>query len=494
MYRAVAYAAEVRSIDVADIDAVCGLVASIDISFEQSGPELHMCLDGEDIEAEIRSPEMSLAASGISRIACVREAMVRLQREQGRRMPGAVLEGRDIGTVVFPDAPCKIYLDADPRARALRRRAQLKETGRDVALDEIERDILERDRNDSTREHSPLRRAEDAVIIDTTSLTIDEQVNLIVDLANRISSGSSPDVIVSIDKSAGFCWGVVRTIDVAEGVLRSGNKLVSLGDIIHNPKEIERLHELGMRTIGIEDVENLEPGTRILIRAHGEPPSTYRLVREKGLELVDATCPIVTKLQERIRRFYDEGYQVVIFGKKEHAEVVGLRGVCNDECVVVRSLEEVVRLVDVTRRTVLFSQTTMDKPTFQTIKEYLQQHTIDLHVDGMEDVAAEFHAKDTICGQVSGRERKLRAFAELNDVMIFVAGRRSSNGKVLFEICREANPNTYFVEDLTDMDPGWFANARRIGVTGATSTPHWFMMEVRDFIQSLTNKNHSGHH
>ncbi len=487
MYRAVAYAVIDNGIPVSDSAAICRLLAGLRITFDIVDSDQHTFLNGIDIEHEIRSEAMSRAASEISRIPCVREEMVRLQRDQARRSPGSVLEGRDIGTVVFPDARCKFYLVADVGTRARRRHAQLLALGRTADLAAVEREILERDHNDAHRDHSPLRRANDAVEIDTTNLTIEGQVDEILRIVSafRKRAAAHPDVRITIDTSAGFCWGVVRTIDIAERELQNGNRLVSLGDIIHNPREIERLHDLGMETISHDDIAGLEPGTKILIRAHGEPSSTYRQVRSRGFELVDATCPIVAKLQERIRKFYDEGFQVVIFGKKDHAEVIGLRGVCGNDCIVIKSLDEAKTLVQLDRRTVLFSQTTMDKPTFHAITDWLKARISELVVGSMEDLAIEFHAKDTICGQVSGREQKLRAFAAENDVMLFVAGRKSSNGRVLFDICREANPNTHFVEDLADIEPAWITGARRIGITGATSTPHWFMREVRDTLFTL---------
>jgi 4-hydroxy-3-methylbut-2-enyl diphosphate reductase len=292
-------------------------------------------------------------------------------------------------------------------------------------------------------------------------------------------------VNVRIDPTAGFCWGVVRTIDIAEEELRKGNPLVSLGDIIHNPKETSRLDSLGMTTIDHARMESLPDGTRVLIRAHGEPASTYRRAQELGIRLIDATCPIVTKLQERIRKYYLEGWQVVIYGKKDHAEVIGLRGVCDDDCIVITTLDEARDAVDLSRRTVLFSQTTMDKAAFHGIREFLRARVAEFHEGSLEEIATGFHAKDTICGQVSGRDKKLRAFAAENDVMIFVAGRKSSNGKVLYHICLEANPRTHFIEDAEEIDPSWFEGAENVGISGATSTPHWLMNEMKSHIEQL---------
>ncbi len=287
---------------------------------------------------------------------------------------------------------------------------------------------------------------------------------------------------VTVDKFSGFCWGVVRTIEIAEQELAAGEPLYSLGEIIHNPMEIRRLEEKGLRTITKDDLQDLK-GQTVLVRAHGEPPETFRKAEELGITIIDATCPVVTKVQERIRKFYLQGYQVVIFGKKDHAEVVGLVGQTNGEAIVIKSLEE-ISSVKLDRKTVLFSQTTMDKPTFYKIKEDLEKKVKELVVGSIEDEALDFHAKDTICGQVSGREKRIREFARSNDVVIFVAGKHSSNGKVLFEIVRSENPHSYFIEDVTELEDGWFAGATCAGITGATSTPQWLMEKVKSAIEA----------
>ncbi len=286
---------------------------------------------------------------------------------------------------------------------------------------------------------------------------------------------------VTIDNHSGFCWGVVRTIEIAEQELAESSDLYSLGDIIHNPMEIQRLGEKGLKTISVTDLEKAK-GRRVLVRAHGEPPSTYKKAEELGITIIDATCPVVTKVQERIRKYYLDGYQVVIFGKNDHAEVIGLVGQTNGEAIVIKLVDEIEK-VRLERKTVLFSQTTMDKPTFYQIKEELQKRIKDLVVGSFEDEAIEFHAKDTICGQVSGRDKKLREFAGSNDIVIFVAGRHSSNGKVLFQIAKEANPRTYFIEDVPELSSEWFDNVQNVGITGATSTPQWLMEKVKRAIE-----------
>ncbi len=289
---------------------------------------------------------------------------------------------------------------------------------------------------------------------------------------------------VSIDKSSGFCWGVVRTVEIAEEVMQDSPELYSLGPIIHNPMEIERLKVKGLETVTHDDFDRLS-GKKVLIRAHGEPPSTYALARKHNIELIDATCPVVTKVQERIRKFYDRNFQIVIFGKKDHAEVIGLVGHTRGEAIVIKSVAEISKL-DLSRDTVLFSQTTMDKPTFYEIARVMKERIKGkFEVGTFEESAIEFHAKDTICGQVSGRDKKLREFASQNDVMVFVAGRNSSNGKVLYDICREANPATYFIENESELKPEWFEGKESVGISGATSTPHWLMENIKTAIEKL---------
>ncbi|HLF20851.1 MAG TPA: 4-hydroxy-3-methylbut-2-enyl diphosphate reductase [Bacteroidota bacterium] len=287
---------------------------------------------------------------------------------------------------------------------------------------------------------------------------------------------------VTVDQHSGFCWGVVRTIEIAEQELanKSGD-MYSLGEIIHNPMEIKRLERKGLKAISLNDLDQAG-GQTVLIRAHGEPPSTYKRAQELGITIIDATCPVVTKVQERIRRFYLEGYQIIIYGKKEHAEVIGLAGQTNGEAVVIKSPDEIDK-VNLSRKTVLFSQTTMDKQTFHTIKAELEKRIDELVVGSIEDEAIDFHAKDTICGQVSGRDKKLREFARSNDVVIFVAGRHSSNGKVLYEIAKSENPRTFFVENDPELLSDWFDGARTVGVTGATSTPQWLMEKFKNVIE-----------
>ena len=282
-------------------------------------------------------------------------------------------------------------------------------------------------------------------------------------------------MIINIDSSAGFCWGVVQTIDKVERTLGecSSKQVYVLGQIIHNPKESERLAEKGLQTITREDFDKIDQkNSVVVIRAHGEPPTTYEKARESNIQLIDATCPLVKALQMTVKKFYDEGWQIVIFGKHDHAEVIGLRGVCNDECLVVKSIEDVKQKIDINRKTVLISQTTMDKPTFCKLSDEVRNLFKEKYAEKLDEY---FITKNTICKFVSRREQKLIDFAKQHELVIFVAGRNSSNGKILYEIANKANPNTIFIEDIEELKIEELSKYSSIGITGATSTPQWYM-------------------
>ena len=283
---------------------------------------------------------------------------------------------------------------------------------------------------------------------------------------------------VEIDDKSGFCFGVVRAISEAENALSTGEGVCSLGDIVHNRMEVQRLESLGLRTITKADIPLLE-GQRMLIRAHGEPPSTYALARTHGIEIIDATCPVVAALQKRVKRAHEEmvqvGGTVVILGKRGHAEVVGLTGQVDEQAVVVEC-EADLETVDFGRPIYFLSQTTQSITHFESLCKAMRQRLPDesmLTVD------------DTICRRVSSREEHLRTFARRFDVVVFVCGRKSSNGKVLFEICRGENPRSYNIEEAGELRAEWFEGASTVGVCGATSTPEWLMREAADAISKL---------
>jgi 4-hydroxy-3-methylbut-2-enyl diphosphate reductase len=283
-------------------------------------------------------------------------------------------------------------------------------------------------------------------------------------------------MFVTVDENAGFCWGVVRAIEYAEKELDSAGKLYCLGEIIHNPIEIERLKKRGLETISVNDLKNIN-GAKVLIRAHGEPPLTYKLIATSGVELIDATCPIVKKVQERIKNFFEDGYQIIIFGKKEHPEVIGLNGVCENNATIIKSKKE-AEVISLFKKNVLFSQTTMDKAGFKSIVDILTDKTKKTR----HSSKIELLVNDTICRSVSDREMHLQKFARKNDIVIFVSGKNSSNGNMLFKVCTQSNPQTYFIEDVKEIKFEWVDGEKRIGITGATSTPKWVIEEVKEYI------------
>ena len=283
---------------------------------------------------------------------------------------------------------------------------------------------------------------------------------------------------VVIDDNSGFCFGVVRAIGEAESALQSRGEVYCLGDIVHNRVEVQRLQELGLHTISHEDISSLQ-GRTMLIRAHGEPPTTYRQAEECGVEIIDATCPVVSRLQRRVREAYSKmqgvGGSVVLLGKRGHAEVVGLIGQVGDDVVVVESESELEGL-DYSHPIYFLSQTTQSIELFNRMAERIGQSMAE---------GVEFTVDDTICRRVAGREANLAEFSRSVDVVLFVCGRKSSNGRVLSEVCRNANPRCYNIEEASEIEPQWFEGVESVGICGATSTPRWLMEEVAAHVNKL---------
>ena len=281
---------------------------------------------------------------------------------------------------------------------------------------------------------------------------------------------------IEIDEGSGFCFGVTTAIKKAEEELAKGEKLYCLGDIVHNGRECDRLREMGLITINHEEMEQLHDA-KVLLRAHGEPPETYELARKNNIEIIDATCPVVLKLQKRIKAQYDENgkAQIVIFGKKGHAEVLGLVGQTHSNAIVIESSDEVTKL-DFTRDIYLYSQTTKSLDEFNRIIDYIQTHI---------SPDATFKSFDTICRSVANRMPNISQFAAKHDLILFVCGRKSSNGKVLYNECLRVNPNTHLVEDPQEIEAAWLEGIQSVGICGATSTPRWLMEQCSDAIQNM---------
>ena len=282
---------------------------------------------------------------------------------------------------------------------------------------------------------------------------------------------------IEIDNGSGFCFGVTTAISKAEEELAKGSTLYCLGDIVHNGMEVERLTEKGLVTINHDDLRSLH-NAKVLLRAHGEPPETYEIARRNNIEIIDATCPVVLQLQRRIKKQYDANpdAQIVIFGKKGHAEVLGLVGQTNNSAIVIEHFNGVEKL-DFSRDIYLYSQTTKSLDEFHRIIAYIQEHI---------SPQATFKSFDTICRQVANRMPNISSFASRHDLILFVSGRKSSNGKVLFNECKRVNPNSYQIERAEEIDLDWLKDINTIGICGATSTPKWLMEECRDFILNHT--------
>jgi 4-hydroxy-3-methylbut-2-enyl diphosphate reductase len=292
---------------------------------------------------------------------------------------------------------------------------------------------------------------------------------------------------VTIDKNSGYCFGVEFAIKMAEDEMEHSEKLYCLGDIVHNDMEVRRLSEKGLVVIDREQLGQLT-NCKVLIRAHGEPPETYRTAIENNIELIDASCPVVLKLQHRVKNAFDkmerEEGQIVIYGKKGHAEVIGLTGQTLEKAIVVMEDSDLEK-IDFSKPVTLFSQTTKSTKGFYEISKKIEDR---IKAYKGEWNQLDFNANDSICRQVSNREPQLQRFAVENDVILFVSGKKSSNGKALYQVCLSENPRSFFIENETELDQDWFSSGDNVGICGATSTPMWLMEQVKSHLESLSKK------
>jgi 4-hydroxy-3-methylbut-2-enyl diphosphate reductase len=291
-------------------------------------------------------------------------------------------------------------------------------------------------------------------------------------------------MIVEIDKHSGFCFGVQNAVEIAEKALSSGEKVFSIGPIVHNDKEVERLKSLGLESITHDQFRQLKE-CKVLIRAHGEPPETYITAEKNKISIIEATCPIVKRLQSRIKDTWlktrGENGQIVIFGKPGHAEVVGLLGQINNEGILVSELSDLDK-IDVSRPVYLFAQTTMGVKPYHDFADLLKKRMAEKGIPVIDNMLT---VNRTICGQVSNREPHLKEFARKHETIIFVSGRESSNGKMLYSVCKNINPETHFVSSPEEIDKSWFDGKKSAGICGATSTPKWLIEKIRDIISNI---------
>ncbi len=287
---------------------------------------------------------------------------------------------------------------------------------------------------------------------------------------------------VTIDKYSGFCFGVVYAIQMAEDILEKEESLYCLGDIVHNNKEVDRLNDMGLKIINHDDLKEISD-CKVLIRAHGEPPSTYTTALENNIQLLDASCPVVLKLQHQIKEGYEEikeiDGQVIIFGKEGHAEVTGLLGQTKNHAIIVTTVDDLEK-VDFNKSIYIYSQTTKSPKAYKAISDVIAER---VKLAGKENVKYIVH--DTLCRQVSGREPQLKQFSKDNDVIVFVSGQKSSNGKMLYKSCKEENPNSHFISDVDEIKKDWFLKANSVGICGATSTPRWLLENVQNAIKNI---------
>lgn len=281
-------------------------------------------------------------------------------------------------------------------------------------------------------------------------------------------------MLIEIDEGSGFCFGVTTAIRKAEEELAQSGSLYCLGDIVHNGREVDRLSKMGLTTVEHRDLDTLHD-TKMLLRAHGEPPETYAEAESQHITLIDATCPVVLNLQKRIRTAYETGGQIVIYGKNGHAEVVGLVGQTEGTAIVIENLEDAKKL-DFSRDIQLFSQTTKSLEAFREIVSYISAHMSE---------GAHFQYFDTICRQVANRIPNIINFASKHDVILFVCGKKSSNGKVLYNQCLTKNPRTYMIDNPSEINLDWFENVNSVGICGATSTPKWLMEDCKAWIEKM---------
>lgn len=288
---------------------------------------------------------------------------------------------------------------------------------------------------------------------------------------------------IEIDQNSGYCFGVEFAIQMAEDEMADGHSLYCLGDIVHNRMEVERLHQKGLRVIDRQELSEIKDA-KVLIRAHGEPPETYKIALENNLELIDASCPVVLKLQNRVKHAYDEVVnrkgQIVIYGKPGHAEVIGLTGQTANEAIIVFE-EKDLDQIDFDRPIILFSQTTKSTKGFYNLKAQIETRIKDTKGELFD---GDFKANDSICRQVSNREPQMQKFSQKHDVVLFVAGKKSSNGKALYGVCKQINERAYFIESEKDLDLNWLEENDSIGICGATSTPRWLMEQVATYIEA----------
>ncbi len=467
MYRAMAYYLLQLGLDLTNSELVSKACLEPEIEIEYRDGEQVVLLNGENVNSFLRKEEVGVAASLTSGNPRLRARLVELQQKMASKTD-LIMDGRDIGTCVLPNANLKIFLTADARKRAIRRYDELSAQGITCDLDSIEADIRERDHRDMTREHSPLKQAEDAILVDTTEMSIEEVVNRVIELSK------SAEVEIRMAKSAGFCFGVQRAVEQVYEQVGKVEKLYTYGPIIHNKEVVKDLERKGAKVIDEDGLRGLDEGT-VIIRSHGVSKAIYDCIEEKGLSLIDATCPFVRRIHDIVEVESTKGKHIVIIGNKDHPEVQGIVGWCFGKTSVVETEEEAEELIsDNLTNFYVVSQTTFNYIKFQKIVAIFQRKEYNSSI------------VNTICNATEDRQTEARDIARDVDVMIVIGDKQSSNSKKLYEICKSECRKTYFVQTVAELKIEQLPeNVKIVGITAGASTPINIIEEVRDYVRII---------
>ena len=477
MYRAMALYFIRHEIDPKDEEAINKACPDIHVSINYEDGVQQVLLNGENVNGLIRTEEVGNMASKTSAYKMVRATLLDLQRNLAKTA-NILMDGRDIGTNVLPNADLKIYLTASSKVRAERRYKELVEKGVEADFDKIEEDIIIRDRQDMEREIAPLKQAEDAVLVDSSDMTIEEVVDAIVaefrksKIIKSLFTSSEDKDGSYFSKNSRVCFGVKRAVDTV--YKEAGKKNVyTYGPIIHNSEVVNDLKKKGVEVINSrEELEALEEGT-VIIRSHGVAREIYDLIHEKGLELVDATCPFVRKIHKIVEKAGNDGDQVIIVGSEHHPEVQGIKGWCTGEVHIISDAEQ-FEGINLNKPTTLVSQTTFNYKKFQDLVEILNKKGYDIGVC------------NTICNATEERQLEAKSIAKGVDAMVVIGDKQSSNSQKLYEISKKECENTFFVQTLRDLDLKLFESTGKVGITAGASTPQKIIKEVH---ASMTEKS-----
>lgn len=472
MYRAIALYFLRQKTDLSDQDAINSACAKIDVRIRYEDNVQQVLLNGENVNGSIRREEVGNMASKTSAFPQVRAKLLDLQRKLAAE-EDVIMDGRDIGTCVLPEAELKIYLTASVQTRAKRRFLELQEKGATAELSEVEKDIEKRDYQDMHRETAPLKQAEDAILIDSSDLTIDQVVEKIIScFQKKMSAAESRNVTVA--KSAGFCFGVKRAVEnVYEAAENSGKKVYTYGPVIHNEEVMKDLEEKGVCVLNRKEELTQAKDGLVVIRSHGVGKDIYDFLEKEKISYLDVTCPFVKKIHKLVRKYNEDGYHIIVVGNAGHPEIIGVCGWCSEaETTVIDSLEEADNFVPPDgKKLCVVVQTTYNYKKFKDIVEIIQKKGYYINV------------LNTICNATDERQTETAKIASEADAMIVIGSRNSSNTRKLFEISKKECENTYYIQTMEDLDLSALQNVNNVGITAGASTPNNIIEEVQNNVR-----------